>query len=291
MKKKSFFVMVILIIVLLLMSGCGIGVESQQEPASASVTPSPAATPTATPSPTPDPSAIAAASEKAAMEELDKRIQAFLNYQSEYAPESITYISGAKEINKLGLLNDIPKVEGVLLGHVDRGDHLLLIVGFDGKDDKRFVVPIEIATYPFADPDPMVKFRFKQYSAPIVDYEAKEFSTKSKEEISSILSELENNVISFSLFTNVDNDALERYKDNPLVVRQIKEINSNIQYARSLSMKVAGNDIDVVDFEIPEDIKLDEIDSYADISKIDSSYVLNITLIGFFKKDFKGIVK
>jgi hypothetical protein len=290
MKKKSFFVMVILIIVLLLMSGCGTGVESQQEPASASVKPSPAATPTATPSPTPDASALAAASEKAAMEELDKRIQAFLNYQGEYAPELITYISGPKEITKLGLLNDLPKVEGILLGHVDRGDHLLLIVGFDGADGNRFITPAEVAIYPLADPDPIIRFRFKQYSAPIVDYETKEFSTKSKEEISSTLSELEGNVISFQLFTESENESIEMFKDKPLVVRQFEDINSKIQYARALSMKVAGNDIDGVDFEIPEDIKLDEINSADDIFKIDSSNVI-VGVVCFFKNDFKGIVK
>jgi hypothetical protein len=288
MKKNSLFVMVILIIVLLLMSGCGTGVENQQE--SASVTPSPAATPTATPSPTPDPSAIAAASDKAAMEELDKRIQAFLNYQGEYAPELITYINSYQEITKLGLVTSVPDTEGILLGHVDRGDYLLLIVGFDGADGNRFVTPVDLWTYYLADPDPIASFTFKQYGSPIIEYDTKLFTTKSKEEISNTLSELENNVIVFRLFTESDNEGIEMFKDKPLVVRLLKDINSKIQYARAFSMKVAGNDIDGVDFEISKDIKLDEINSADDISKIDSSNVI-VGVVCFFKRDFKGISK
>jgi len=293
MKKKLYYLTVVLIAVLLLVAGCGTGVENQQE--SASVTPSPTATPTATPSPTPDASALAAASEKAAMEELDKQIQAFLNYQGEYAPESITYINWAKEITKLGLLDTSPKVEGILLGHVNIGDPLLLIVGFDGVDENRFVTPIELPTYYLDDPDPILSFSFRQYSSPIVDYDTKYFDTKSKEEISNTLSELESNVISISLVTNDDDRELEReleiFKDQPLAIRFLEDLKVKTSYAKALAMEVADNGFDEIYFKIPEDIKLEKIESADDVSKIDLSKVVDIHSIGFFNRDFKGITK
>lgn len=151
------------------LAGCNGNVSVQAADASTqpaqTETATPTPSPTATPSPTPDQSAIAAASEKAAMEELDKQIKAFLNKESPYGEDDIQMIGRQNQDGdeygdcmkiKLGLVglidgNDsegnsfiVPCVEGLLFDYVEIDNNIYMIIGFDDQDGNRFVTPIEI---------------------------------------------------------------------------------------------------------------------------------------------------
>lgn len=129
-------------------------------------TPDPTETPIATPTPTPtlspEPTPTPTLNPEEKKEFLNKEFQDFLNKEGNFTEEKISYFpiyprerKGTAPI-QLGVLSlyyiDIPEdtyisVYGYLFDFfkLDNND-IVLIMGFDGKDGKRFITPIEIAS-------------------------------------------------------------------------------------------------------------------------------------------------
>ena len=82
--------------------------------------------------------------------ELNQQIKDFLNYQGEYSKENIQKYLLPIENNyyKLGLAgnggNTYCRIQMWLFDYIEKDGDLILLAGFDGKDDQRFVTALNI---------------------------------------------------------------------------------------------------------------------------------------------------
>lgn len=141
---------------------------------SAQATPAPTQeiipTPTATSAPTPPP--ISGPTPTPWMDEADtaalnQKMKDFLNKEGDYTPEKISAkmfdLSGLLDTSKMQLgLVGATYVEGCFFDYVEKDGSLLLLVGFDGNDGGRFIVPIQIPLY-FIEGDLTSHFYFLRY--------------------------------------------------------------------------------------------------------------------------------
>lgn len=128
--------------------------------------PQAAETPAPTPTPTPGPSATPWMNEEDTAA-LNQKIQDFLDKTGDYTPEKISAkmfdLSGLLDTSKIQLgLVDATHIEGYLFDYVEKDGSLVLLVGFDGNDGGRFVVPIQIPLY-YIESDLTSHFYFYQY--------------------------------------------------------------------------------------------------------------------------------
>jgi hypothetical protein len=126
------------------------------------------ATTAPTPTPTPGPSATPWMNEEDTAA-LNLKIQDFLNKSGAYTPEKISAkmfdLSGLLDTSKMQLgLVDATHVEGYFFDYIEKDGSLVLLVGFDGADGGRFVVPIQIPLY-FIESDLTSHFCFVQYNS------------------------------------------------------------------------------------------------------------------------------
>ncbi|MEN6418235.1 MAG: hypothetical protein ABFC73_04870 [Clostridiaceae bacterium] len=126
------------------------------------------ATPAPTPTPVTGPSATPWMSEDATAA-LNQKIQDFLNKEGDFTPEKISAkmfdLSGVLDTSKMQLgLVDATHIEGYFFDYIEKDGSLLLLVGFDGNDGDRFVVPIQIPLY-FIESDLTSHFYFVQYNS------------------------------------------------------------------------------------------------------------------------------
>ena len=100
---------------------------------------------------------------------LNQKIQDFLDKTGDYTPEKISAkmfdLSGMFDKTQIQLgLVDATHVEGCFFDYVEKDGSLILLVGFDGNDGGRFVIPIQIPLY-FIESDLTSHFYFLQYSS------------------------------------------------------------------------------------------------------------------------------
>ncbi|MEN6594265.1 MAG: hypothetical protein ABFC31_04850 [Clostridiaceae bacterium] len=142
-------------------SGAQAAVEAEASPA-ATETPAPTPTPVSGPTATPWMNEEDTAA-------LNQKIQDFLNKEGDYTAEKISAkmfdLSGLLDKSKVQLgLVDATHIEGYFFDYIEKDGSLLLLVGFDGNDGGRFVVPIQIPLY-FIEADLTSHFCFLQYHA------------------------------------------------------------------------------------------------------------------------------
>lgn len=142
-----------IVIAMLVSAACAPSAEitlvSTPEP-TVSETAAPTASPTPTAIPTPTIDKYGFTEERKA--ELNQQIQDFLNYQGEYSKGNIKkYLLpigyGKDKFYNLGLIQSSESVITVqpwLFDYVEKDGDLLLITGFDGKDNQRFVTVLNI---------------------------------------------------------------------------------------------------------------------------------------------------
>lgn len=151
-----------------------LGEGIQQVIESVQTTPEPDATPvlTATNAPTPSPTPLSGPTPTPWMDEADtaalnQKMKDFLNKEGDYTPEKISAkmfdLSGLLDTSKMQLgLVGATHVEGCFFDYVEKDGSLLLLVGFDGNDGGRFIVPIQIPLY-FIEGDLTSHFYFLRY--------------------------------------------------------------------------------------------------------------------------------
>lgn len=143
------------------------GAQSSAE-AQETLEPQAAETPAPTPTPTTGPSATPWMNEEDTAA-LNQKIQDFLDKTGDYTPGKISAkmfdLSGLLDTSKIQLgLVDATHIEGYLFDYVEKDGSLILLIGFDGNDGGRFVVPIQIPLY-FIESDLTSHFYFLQYSS------------------------------------------------------------------------------------------------------------------------------
>ena len=126
------------------------------------------ATPAPTPTPVTGPTATPWMNEEDTAA-LNQKMEDFLYKEGDYTPEKISAkmfdLSGLLDSSKMQLgLVDATHIEGYFLDYIEKDGSLLLLVGFDGNDGGRFIVPIQIPLY-FIESDLTSHFYFTQYNS------------------------------------------------------------------------------------------------------------------------------
>lgn len=154
-------VLIVTVIILTLCSAScaprtSIALDSTPQPTS-TITATPIVTPTPKPTITPIPTdspAPTISSDEAVI--INQQIQEFLQYKGIYSQENIqSYLYSSETANeeifyKLGIVNaweDSYQIQGWLFGYTMKANDLLLIVGFDSRNDDRFVTALKIPLF------------------------------------------------------------------------------------------------------------------------------------------------
>jgi len=215
---------------------------------------------------------------------LDGDICKFLKYESPYTVEEMSkkmLKSKRGVISKLGL-EDFSSVEGLLIDYRQANDYILLILGFDGKNDnERFVVPLSIPLYAIEDDKLPTTFSFWQVKNFDLTSEKESFSSKNRADIISRLEIIKGKVI-LVLLTDVKIE--DKYPFNSKNKdRLILEVNNTLNLSRTLLGKVNGNDLtsEYSDF----DYGLITVKNTNDVEKVNFSQLPTIAEIIIYSTD------
>lgn len=221
-----------------------------------SPTPSPTPVPTPTPTHSPTPVPLFSAERKA---ELNLLITDFINNQGDFTKEKKSEMAiGSETTDKLGstelglVLYD-PQIEGYLFDYVEKDGSLILIMGFDGKDGKGFVTPIQIPLY-FLEGEARANFTFYEFEANTVFTRFNQTDVANNKDTTNLfkrLDELEGNVIviepAFESFPGSKDDHTGVTKDYFI------EHESKLELAGRLVDSVATNGIEIENENYHED--------------------------------------
>ncbi|MCW1948832.1 MAG: hypothetical protein KIH89_000045 [Candidatus Shapirobacteria bacterium] len=213
---------------------------------------------------------------------VDRQVCDFLNFSSKFSSELIEKkllsAVGTLPIRRLGLENS-SRVEGLLMDFLERDDYIIMLIGFDSKNNERVVVPVKIPIYAINDDN--VFFFIRKSEQQNTFSHREDIKLKSKKDVLSYLEKLKGNVIVLMLMDNMVNT--ESVKDVPLgdsatVSRLITEINNYGVFAnRDLLNSVFSNNISVrykvLDSSLPSIKKRDDISR---ISNESMPFVLSI---------------
>lgn len=205
--------------------------------------------------------------------EEDSQIKKFLNFETPFSSDEIammTFNSKDRVISKLGI-ESISRAEGLLLGYLEKNDNVLMIVGFDDFDGKRFIVPIRIPITAIEDKNNSFGFIFnKVNSENLSDINGFDI-LKTRDGITSLLDSLIGKVFVL-MFTNEslsknDSDYLGKTEVGK---KLLTELDKQLPLTRSLLGKLNNNGFGFVyknsDYNLPQtnsmcDIKRIEIDN------------------------------
>lgn len=175
---------------------------------------------------------------------LNKDICKFLNFQSPYSDEEVRnsfFIKQGVNITKLGLESS-SRIEGLLLGYIDDGNSVLMLVGFDGRSNDRFVVPIKIPIHVIENENNNISFFvYKLNTSDLNDTRTKtKFNIKS--DILNVLSSLKDKTIVLMFFDElVGNEEINKLKHNQIVTDYIMDVNKQVVVTRALLGSVNSN--------------------------------------------------
>jgi hypothetical protein len=188
-----------------------------------------------------------------------------------------------------GLINET-EIGGVLLAISDKGDNLLLVVGFEDKDGGRFVSVVRIPTYFFYDPA----------IGRVVLYEHENYDVnnnhgtlvKSKDELIKKISSQEGKIIGVGLIPEEIKDSVlrETYGEIPSVIRYESDFNGVVDETKALFLEVVDNNEVLKDlpFKDSNGVKIEKIENFNDISEVDVSRVPITGSLDFFKVESTG---
>lgn len=203
MKRYGLIILATLVFVLLFSVACAPSAEvilpSTPEP-TVSATAAPSATPTPTASPAPTPTLIFSEERTA---ELNQQIRDFINNQGIFTREKMNEISlldnSVKKATptEFGIIFNSPRLEGYFFDYFTKDQNIVLVIGFDGKEGKRFVTLLEIAL-DYLHSQPFYSFSFAKLAERALYTEftvIKKFSDGNTDEFSSYLDMLKGRVI------------------------------------------------------------------------------------------------
>lgn len=165
-----------------------------------SATVAPTATPTPTASPVPTPTPIFSEARTA---ELNQQIRDFINQEGIFTREKMNEISLRNNSEKkatpteFGIIFNSPRLEGYFFDYFTKDQNIVLVMGFDGKEGKRFVTLLEIAL-DYLHNQPFYSFSFAKLAERALYTEftvIKRFSDGNTEGFSSYLDMLKGRVI------------------------------------------------------------------------------------------------
>jgi hypothetical protein len=284
---KKIFIPLFVAIVLFTLLSCATDIQAAAstptQTASAAPTETPASSATVTPSPMPSPNE--AETEKKSYEEIvDMRISDFVGGIGEKNDSSDSVEALIKK-RVTGLINGT-QIGGVLLGILDKGDNLLLVVGFEDKDGGRFASVVRIPTYFFYDPaiGRFILYKHENYEV------MNNIGTlvESKDELIKEISSQEGEIISFGIVPEEikdDSDFGDIDRELPSVIRFESDFNGVVDETKALFLEVVDNN------EVSEDLpfkdsngaKVEKIENFNDMSGVDVSKVPIIANLDFFK--------
>lgn len=238
--------------------------------------------------PTPDPNPIEISTPILEVEQtLDEKMRDFLdkkgNFTEEKLKEDIFSVSRNVEITKFGLMNENGLVQGYFFDYIKKEDSLVLVVGFDGNKDERFVTGLEIPLYYFEEV-PKANFSFFKRSGKGTGSNLTLFTESGEEEVvRNNLDQLKGEplIFSFELFDGSIN--VEDY-DGFLKEELTKRL-EKFEIAKKLMISIPDNNIPFKNLNLNLD-GIDEI-SFARINDMDDIYNIEIkdlpyiTLISF----------
>lgn len=263
-----------------------------------SVTAAPTTTSTATPTAIPTPAVDEYGFTEERKAELNQQFQDFLNKQGEFTPEKISskmmnlMVNLDKDEIGLGIATDIPEIQGYFFDCLEKDERIFLFVGFDGKDGKRFITPLEIPFYFYEKFKPagfgVVKYSENDIKA---DTEGKDYSDD-KRGLLLLLSSLRGKVILLDL-------AYKRKDDSPrndldLVSRDglytyREEVNSKLEIVFGLYEILSQNG--VLAYTNPEKIQAKselilKVNNSEEMGAIEIKQVPIIMVIGYYSGEF-----
>lgn len=206
---------------------------------------------------------------------LDRDICKFINFELPYTSEEIRkiiLISKRGEIPKLGLEN-LSKVEGLLLGYREKEGDIILIVGFDGKNNDRFVSLLRIPVYAIEEENIPISFSFLKLSSLSLSGDKSVMKFKNKKDVFETLEGVKGKVVYFSLMDNV----VENYSsiNNLNHKRLIEEANNSVKTTRGLLGRVNGNGLNSPYGNLGSNlIEIKNIDDVNGINSIDIPILL-----------------
>ncbi|MEN6564515.1 MAG: hypothetical protein ABFD11_13420 [Christensenella sp.] len=263
---------------------------STPEPAPAltpTPSPTPVLTPTPTPSPTPEP--LFSTERKA---ELNQQITDFINNQGDFTKEKKSKMAIASETTEklgsteLGLVFRDTEIEGYLFDYVEKDGSLLLIMGFDGKDGKGFVTPIQIPLY-FLEGEAKagVSFEKYEYNTILSQYDLVETITnKDTQNLFVRLNTLKGNVMIIQPYIEKFPGSVDDYIG--VVHDYLEERDSKTGLAGKLIDSVATNgiEIDNEDYHVSdyEECRIIKLENADDIESIKLSEVATFGLTIYY---------
>ncbi|MCE5187754.1 MAG: hypothetical protein LLF75_01000 [Eubacteriales bacterium] len=248
----------------------------------------PTAVPTATPTPSPTPEPLLSAERKA---ELNLQITDFINNQGDFTKDkkskmAIRTRTRESQSTELGLADGLNVfIEGYLFDYFKKDGSLLLLVGFDGKDGKGFVTPVQIPLY-FLEGEAKAGYNFETYEDSIDSSMAfcrttitvAEGTNKDTTGLFVYLDKLEGKVIRFRLCFKKFSGSVDDYVG--VLHDYLKERDSKIGLAVKLVDSVATNgmEIDNEDYHL-EDYVNYEIYNLKNVDAIENIDLLKVPMM------------
>lgn len=206
---------------------------------------------------------------------LIKQFQDFLNEEGEFTEEKKSEMAigsqSGLEFTELGLSSGEPLIEGYFFDYIEKDGSLILLMGFDGKDSKSFVTPIQIPLYYIKDGSD-AKFWFFKHTDNTIYSEANVIKVISEGDVSGLfeyLDKLRGKVIVVQPSLNIVSGSMDDYTG--VKADYIKEYNSKVGLSQKLVFSVATNGISVDGnfesdgYDSYEILKLENLNSLSDI--------------------------
>jgi len=217
--------------------------------------------------------------------ELNLQITDFINNQGDFTKEKKSEMAIASETTEkigsteLGLADSQPKLEGYLFDYVEKDGSLILLMGFDGKDGKGFITPIQIPLYLFKGSKSDFCFCKSDYNTVLSSWSVVGRATDGNtQKIFEYLDKLKSKVIVIIPAFEKYSGSIEDYSG--VLADYFIEHNSKVGLAGKLISLVAANEIKIRnenyhegDYDSYKKFTLENVDS---IENIDLS---NISMI------------
>lgn len=198
----------------------------------------------------------------------------FINLQFPYSGDEVNkkmLTKSSVKITKFGLVG-LSIVEGFLFDYVEKDESILMLVGFDAKDNRRFVTTIKIPLYAIIDETSRINFYFYKVKDKLLNSKREEFKLKDSTSITRELSKFKNLPVVFMLMDNhVSDKNMVKARENKVELRLMNEINNQVDATRTLLGKVNGNHLTSEYGDYNKNLII--IDDYSVFEKIDVNQI------------------
>jgi len=177
-------------------------------------------------------------------DEIDSNMCKFLNFQFPYSTDEISkrlFTKSSMSIKKLGL-ESLSRIQGIILGYQYSDDDVLLIVGFDGKENSRFVSLLRLPLSVIRDENTRVYFNIYALKSLDLNGEKDILKLKDNSEIKKYLDVLVNKLAIFVLIDDPISDVdMAKASNNKAELNLANDINGQLEYTKGILGKVFDN--------------------------------------------------